>query len=92
VHDSIEIGHFLRSWDKLNKGPLSPLIRGIIARIVGTVQDGNDRWIELALDYLGVSEGVLRDYLIQEDSVLLANLIHYARSADCCDHFSFKVV
>jgi Family of unknown function (DUF6535) len=82
IPDSIEIGHFLKSCDKISEGRFAPFIRGIVAHIIAVVQERDDRWTALALDHLGVSDGVLQDYLAHGDSVLLANLIHYTRHAD----------
>ncbi|KAH9989376.1 hypothetical protein BJV74DRAFT_454490 [Russula compacta] len=73
---SIEIGHFLTSWDKANSGSFNTEIQGIIACIVANVQERNDRWVSLAMDNLGISEGVLQDYLAHGDSLKLANMIH----------------
>jgi hypothetical protein len=79
VPHSVEIGHFLRSWDKTSNGRYTLYIDGITARIVAGARDRNDRWVALSLDYLGVPERTLRDHLAHGDSVLLANLIHIVR-------------
>jgi hypothetical protein len=93
IPDSIEIGHFLKSWDKITEGRFAPYIRGIVAHIIAVVQERDDRWAALALGHLGVSDGVLQDYLAQGDSVLLANLIHYTRyAADHSELFSSEVM
>ena len=78
---SIEIGHFLRSWVKATneRSKFTDQMKPIIACIIASVQEHDDRWIALAMDYLGVPEGVLQDYLAHGDSVLLANLIHFTR-------------
>jgi Family of unknown function (DUF6535) len=79
VPESVDIGHFLRSWDKSTKGRFSQYIQGVIAHIVAGVWERNDRWVKLAMDHLGISEQHLQDYLAHGDSVLLANLIHLTR-------------
>jgi hypothetical protein len=90
--DSIKIGKFLRSWDKSNKGRLTPIIRGIIAIIVARVQDRDGRWTTLARGHLGVQEDVLRNYLTPGDSLSLANLIQFTRHADRSTYFAYDVV
>ena len=72
---SVEVGH---SLGNLRHGNVSSLARGIIAGIISNA-DRNDRWNILAIDELGISRNVLRDYLADGDSVLLANLIHITR-------------
>ena len=75
VLHSIEIGHFLRSWDKTRDGQSTQQMQVITALIIACVQERNDRWISLARDHLGIPEDVFQGYLAQGDSVLLANLI-----------------
>ncbi|KAI0267588.1 hypothetical protein BGY98DRAFT_1023217 [Russula aff. rugulosa BPL654] len=72
---SVEVGH---SLGNLRHGNVASLARGIIAAIISNA-DHNDRWNMLAIDELGISRDVLRDYLAHGDSVLLANLIHITR-------------
>ena len=72
---SVETGHCLGI---LRNGGAASLARGIIASIISNAER-NDRWFALVTDELGISKGVLRDYLAHGDSVLLANLIHIAR-------------
>ncbi|KAH9972320.1 hypothetical protein BGW80DRAFT_383115 [Lactifluus volemus] len=50
--------------------------QGIIAGIIASVPERDDHWIALVKDQLGVSEEVLKYYLANGHSVLLANLIH----------------
>ena len=90
--NSGEIGYFLRSLDKSSNGRLTPFIRGIIAQIVACAREGDDHWTALALDHLGVQEGVLRNYLTQGDSLLLANLIQFTRHANRFKSFAYNVV
>ncbi|KAI0279533.1 hypothetical protein BGY98DRAFT_968724 [Russula aff. rugulosa BPL654] len=72
---SVEVGH---SLGNLRDGNVASLARGIIAAIISNA-DRNDRWSMLAIDELGISRNVLRDYLAHGDSVLLANLMHITR-------------
>jgi hypothetical protein len=90
--DSSEIGYFLKFLDKSSKGRLTPIIPGIIAQIVAHVREGDDRWTALALDHLGVQEGVLRNYLTHGDSLLLANFIQFTRHADLFKFFDYAIV
>lgn len=85
----VDVGNFLRSWYRTSNGRY---IQGTIALIIWSVRERNDRWIALAMDYLGVTEGVVRDYLAHGDSVLLANLIHYTRHAMRHDRLSSYVL
>ena len=71
---------------------MTPFIRGIIAQIVACAREGDDHWTALALDHLGVQEGVLRKYLTQGDSLLLANLIQSTRHANRFKSFTYNVV
>jgi hypothetical protein len=91
--DSGEIGYFLRSWEKSNKGRLTPIIRGIIAVIVAHMREGDDRWTALARDHLGIQEDVLRNYITHgEDNLLLANLIQFTRHVDRSKFIAYIVV
>ncbi|KAH9970218.1 hypothetical protein BGW80DRAFT_1254096 [Lactifluus volemus] len=73
---SVELGRSLRSRGDGDPGLCS---QGIIAGVIASVPERDDRWIALVMDQLGVSEEVLRNYLANGDSVLLANLIHITR-------------
>ena len=76
---SVELGHFLISWEKNSSGPFHLYIQGIIALIVASVRERNDSWVALTVDYLGVPEPVIRGYLSYGDSVLLAVFNHFTR-------------
>ena len=52
-----------------------------ISRILAKVETRDSIWRELAISHLGLSESVLRDYLENGDSVLLANLNSFIRRA-----------
>ncbi|KAH9989380.1 hypothetical protein BJV74DRAFT_454579 [Russula compacta] len=85
--DSVEIGHFLTSWIKSNNvQSSSSALRSLNAHIVSSVRERDDRWMALAMECLGLEEGVLQDYLAHGDSVLLACLILFRRHAHHPDH------
>ncbi len=90
--DSVEIGYFLRSLDKSSKGWLTPIIPGIIAHIVARVWEDDDRWTALALEHLDIPKSVLREYLTQGDSLLLANLIQFTRHTNRSHSFALDAV
>ena len=92
IPHSVEIGHFLGSWNKSNNGQFASYIQVIVGSIITSLRDQNDRWIALATDHLGVSEHVLRDYLAHGDSVLLADLIHTARQLSRSDHSDLVLI
>jgi Family of unknown function (DUF6535) len=73
VLQSVDIGQSLRRSGDQDVGSCS---QGIIAGIIACVPERDDRWVALVKDQLGISEEVLRDYLANGDSVLLANFIH----------------
>ncbi|KAI0246129.1 hypothetical protein BJV78DRAFT_195755 [Lactifluus subvellereus] len=79
VLQSVEIGHSLRSTRNGTDRDDGLCAQGVVAGIITSVQERDDRWIALAMDQLGVSEDVLRDYLTHGDSVLLVNLLHITR-------------
>ncbi len=89
--DFVEIVYFLRSLDKCRKGRLTPIIPGIITQIVASVREGDGHWTTLARDHLGIQEGVLWGYLAQGDGLLLANLIHFTRHANCSRGWGSKL-
>jgi hypothetical protein len=74
VLPSIELGHTLMtSSGGSGNGDTGLCAQGIIAGMIASVPERDDRWIVLAKDQLGVSEGVLHDYLAHGDAVLLAS-------------------
>ncbi|KAI0246132.1 hypothetical protein BJV78DRAFT_1158111 [Lactifluus subvellereus] len=81
VLQSVEIGHSLGSRGNNNNDGSALCAQGIVAGIVANVpvEERDHRWKALVMDQLGISEGVLRDYLAHGDSVLIANLIHITR-------------
>jgi Family of unknown function (DUF6535) len=76
---SVQMGHSLRRRCHGNESETALYAQGIIAGIIARVSERDGHWNTLVMDQLGVSEGVLQDYLAHGDSVLLANLIHNTR-------------
>jgi hypothetical protein len=78
---SVEIGHSLISLGNSDDEGLALLAQAIVARIIASMPIGERdyRWTALVMGQLDISEDVLRGYLAQGDSVLLANLIHFTR-------------
>jgi hypothetical protein len=75
---SVEIGRSLspRSNNNISNPDTGLCAQGIIAGIIATVPDRDNRWVALVQGRLGVSEGLFEDYLAHGDSVLLANWVH----------------
>jgi Family of unknown function (DUF6535) len=76
VLKSVQIGYSIRSCSQRGDGTTSLHVQLILAGIIASVPERDYRWNALVMDQLGISEGVLREYLAHGDSVLLANLIH----------------
>jgi Family of unknown function (DUF6535) len=51
----------------------------VVAVIISSVQERDERWFQLVLGQLKVSMSVARNHLAHRDSVLLASLIHLSR-------------
>jgi hypothetical protein len=71
---SVQFGHSLRSRCRSSHSESALFARCIFSGIIATVPEQDYRWKALAMDQLGVPEGVLGEYLAHGDSVLLANL------------------
>ena len=76
---SVELGHSLISWSNNDDQTTMLFAQSIIACIIATVPQRNERWFSLTMHHLGISEHVLRGYLEHGDSALLANLNHLTR-------------
>ena len=76
---SPEIGYILRRWRNSTGSSRALIASCIIAQIIATVEKRDNTWKALARSQLEVTEGVLKGYLEDEDSVLLANLIKTTR-------------
>ncbi|KAH9970867.1 hypothetical protein BGW80DRAFT_528818 [Lactifluus volemus] len=75
----VEMGHSLRSRCRNSDDRTSFPAQSMVAGIVASVPERDDRWKALVKAHLGISDGVLQDYLAHGDSVLLANLIYFIR-------------
>jgi hypothetical protein len=81
MSQTVEIGLTLAHWCTSNDKRTAAYARGIVSRVLGSVQERDDRWFELARVY-GLPDRDLRDYDAHgHDSVILATLIHVTRSA-----------
>jgi Family of unknown function (DUF6535) len=76
---SVRLGHSLRSRCYSSDSRTASYAQGIVAGIIATVPERDDRWMALVMDQLSISGGVLRYYLTHGDSVLLANFTHIIR-------------
>ena len=79
VLQSIEIGNYLNRWSNNRDRETSLYSQSIVAGVIATVREHDDRWSALVKDQLSVSKDVLQNYLANGDSVLLANLVHITR-------------
>jgi len=76
VPHAVEIGHLLNDLDVGNHGRATLEVRSIICSIVSDVSNHDDeRWWSLGLNYLGVTEDVLEEYLAHGNSLHLASMI-----------------
>jgi hypothetical protein len=78
---SVEIGHSLRRWSSNSDEQVTWDVRRMVARIIVSVREHDDRWISLAKVEYGIADHVLREYIGHGDSVLLAILTHITREA-----------
>jgi len=76
---SVELGHSLSRWGHSHGDLISADLRRIIACTVVHARDRDDRWRILVQEVFGMPDGVFRDPLAHDDSVLLAILVHVAR-------------
>jgi hypothetical protein len=78
---SSELGLFLRrAIYTQDDDPLAVSYAGCaISVIISREQERDQRWFELTTGHLDISALVLRNYLVNGDSVLLANCIHTVR-------------
>ena len=82
VPPTIEIAHTLERWWTSNDQYTARYTQGIVSRILATVKERDDRWVELAARVYGLPECDIRDIVTDgDDSVSLAILIHLIRIA-----------
>jgi Family of unknown function (DUF6535) len=80
VPKTAEIWHTLAPWYTSNDRLTAQYAQGIVAKVLWTVRDRDDRWVELAAHVYGLPERDLRDILTQDhDNGSLALLIHLTR-------------
>ena len=79
---SVEMGHTLAPWCTSNHKEAAQWAQGIASKVLVTVRERNDRWVELAATVCGLPEREVRQIVTHgDDSVSLAILIHFARTA-----------
>ena len=76
VPHAVEIGHLLNNLDVGNHGKVTLEVRSIISSIISSVSnhEHDERLWSLTLNYLGVAEDVLEEYLAHGNSLHLATL------------------
>ena len=75
---SVEFGLFVLSLKDIPE-VTSFYAKCVVTVIISSVQDRDERWLQLVIGQLKISKSVVRDYLAHRDSVLLATLIHICR-------------
>ena len=82
VPPTVEIGHTLERWCNGDDQRTARYAQGIISRVLATVRERDDRWVELAARVYDLPEHDIRDIVTDgDDSVSLAILIHLCRNA-----------
>ena len=76
----VEMGHVLARWCANENKDIAQYAQCIATRLIASVPERDDRWIELANRVLGLSELNLRDYIAHgNNSISLSILISAAR-------------
>jgi hypothetical protein len=82
VPQTVEMGHNLARWCTSSDQLTAHLAQRIVSKVLATVRERDDRWVELAARVYGLSERDLRDIVTHDhDSGSLAILIHLTRKA-----------
>jgi hypothetical protein len=82
VSQSVEMGHALTRWCTGKTGLIVEPLRWIVANILATVRECDDRWLALAGNVFGLPKDALRNIVAHgRDSVLLFILIHNTRQS-----------
>ncbi|KAH9035180.1 hypothetical protein EDB83DRAFT_2678114 [Lactarius deliciosus] len=78
---SIDFGLFLKDWTRVDRPITTFYAQCAVSVIISSVQTParDDRWLRLVTRQINVSKSVLRSYLDNGDSILLANLTHIIR-------------
>jgi hypothetical protein len=78
--ESVEICHTLAPWCTSNHQETARYARMIVAKVLATVRERDDHWVELAARVYGLPEREIRDILTHDhDNGSLALLIHLTR-------------
>ena len=89
----VEMGHVLTRWCTNKNEDIAQYARCIATRLIASVSERDDRWIELANRVLGLSERNLRDYIAHGDSsISLSILISVARRDIHSDLYDWGVL
>jgi Family of unknown function (DUF6535) len=82
VPKTVEIWHTLAPWCTSNNRTIAKYAQAIVANVLWTVRERDDRWFELAARLYGLAERDLRDAVTHgNDNGPLAILIHLTRKA-----------
>ena len=76
---SIQTAQLLSRWCSGNEGSVSLNARQALARILLYIPERDDHWIALAKDQLGIPEHVLRDNIVNKDSISHYFFLHMTR-------------
>ena len=80
VPKTVEILHTLAPWCTNNDQDIAPFAQAIVAKVLATVRERDDRWFELAARVYDLPERDLRDiFTHDDDNGSLALLIHLTR-------------
>jgi hypothetical protein len=77
----IEFGLFVKNWRNITHPVTSFYAECVAAVTISSVpvQEGDDRWFQLASGPLGTSKNLYQNYVKNKDSILLANTISILR-------------
>ena len=76
---SVDIVHFVRSWDNGDDEDIAMITRAVVSIIVARAQWRDGLWFAMAADAMGVHESVLRSHATHGNDLSLAILIHVVR-------------
>ena len=80
VPKTVEIWHTMAPWCTNNNQHIAQYAQAIVAKVLATVRERDDRWFELTARVYGLPERDLRDYFTHDDdSGSLALLIQLTR-------------
>ena len=78
----VEMGHVLARWCANQNEDIAQYARCITTRLIASVPERDDRWIELASRVLGQSELNLRDYIAHGNNSISLSLLIYVAHRD----------